>query len=121
MDVGKPRANLGRRLDERFAIFVMLLKAGRDRKDIGVEDDVLWRRSDPVHENFVGARADFDFALFGIGLALLVERHHHHGRAIAHHHACAFDKGVLAFLQRNRIGDRLALHAFKARLDHAPF
>ena len=31
----------------------------------------------------VGARADRDLALDRIGLALLVERHHDHGRAVA--------------------------------------
>ena len=34
-------------------------------------------------EEPVGALADRDLALHGVGLALLVEGHHHHGRAVA--------------------------------------
>ncbi len=39
--------------------------------------------TDLVHQHAIGALADLDLALVGVGLALLVERHYHGGRAIA--------------------------------------
>ena len=38
------RLDLARGLDEVDAVVVVLLDAGRDREDIGVEDDVLGRK-----------------------------------------------------------------------------
>ena len=60
----------------------MLLDAGRDREDVGIEDDVLGREADLLGQELVGARADLDLALERVGLALLVERHHDDGGAI---------------------------------------
>ena len=69
----------------------------------------------------IGALADLDLALPGVGLADLVERHHHHGGAEAAHFAGVFEEQLLAFLQRDGIDDGLALAAFQAGLDHVPF
>ena len=55
---------------------VVLLDPGRDREDVRVEDDVLGREADLLGEQRVGALADRDLALDGVGLALLVEGHH---------------------------------------------
>jgi hypothetical protein len=38
--------DLARRLDEVDAVVVMLLDAGRDREDVGIEDDVFGRKAD---------------------------------------------------------------------------
>ena len=74
-----------RRVDEVDRVVVVLLDAGGDREDVRVEDDVLGREADLVDQDAVGALADLDLALEGVGLALLVERHHHRGRAVAAH------------------------------------
>jgi hypothetical protein len=63
----------------------VLLDAGGDGEDVGVEDDVLGREADLVDQQPVGALADLDLALVGVGLALLVEGHHHRRRAVAAH------------------------------------
>jgi hypothetical protein len=49
-------------------------------KMFGIEDDVLGREADLVHQDVVGALADRDLALDGVGLSLFVEGHHHDGR-----------------------------------------
>ena len=46
-------------LDERLGEAGVPLHAGRDREDVGVEDDVLRREADVVHQKAVGALADF--------------------------------------------------------------
>ena len=52
-----------RRLDEIDAVAVVLLHAGGDGEDIGIEDDVLGRKADLVHQNVVGALANLGLAL----------------------------------------------------------
>ena len=52
--------NPARGLDEIDGVVRMLLDAGGDGEDVGVENDVLGGEANVVHENVVGARADFD-------------------------------------------------------------
>ncbi len=112
--------DLARGLDEVDAVIVVFLDAGGDREDIGVEDDVLGREADLVHQDVVGAGADLDLALLGVGLALLVERHDDDRGAVAAHLAGLGDEGFDAFLHGDRVHDRLAGDALQAGLDHAP-
>ena len=109
-----------RRLDEIDAVVVVLLDAGGDRENIRIEDDVFRREADLVHQNVVGALADLDLALEGVGLALLVEGHHHDRGAVAAHPPRVIGGIPLAFLERDRIDHALALEAPEAGLDHAP-
>ena len=74
-----------RRLDEVDAVIVVLLDAGGDGEDVGVEDDVLGREADLLGQQLVGAGADLDLARLGVGLALLVEGHDDDGGAIGSH------------------------------------
>ena len=74
-----------RRLDEIDGVVVVLLDAGGDGEDVRVEDDVFGREADLLGQELVGARADLDLARAGVGLAVLVERHHHRGGAVAQH------------------------------------
>ena len=115
---GRFGADAPRRLDEGDAVAVVLLDAGRDREDVGVEDDVLGRKAGLLGQQLVGARADRDLALERVGLALLVERHHDHRRAIGAHQPRLAQELLLALLHRDRVDDRLALHAFEPGLDH---
>ncbi len=107
-------------LDEVDRVVGVLLDAGGDREDVGVEDDVLGREADRFGQELVGARADFGLARVGVGLAGFVEGHHDHRRAVAQAQFRAFDELGLAFLHRDRIDDALALDALEAGLDHAP-
>ena len=80
---GSVGLDAARGLDEGHRVVVVLLHAGGHGEDVGVEDDVLGREADLLGEDAVGAPADLDLALDGVGLALLVEGHHHHRRAVA--------------------------------------
>ena len=72
-------------------------------------------------EQAVGALADLDLALERVGLALLVEGHHDRRRAVPPHERRLAQERRLAFLERDRVDDRLSLHALQPRLDHLPF
>ena len=76
------RADLARGLNEVERIGVVLLDPGRDGEDVRIEDDVLGRETDGFGQDAKGALADLHLARGGIGLAGLVEGHHHDRRAI---------------------------------------
>ena len=90
--VGHPAAHLGSRqvlldpacgVDEVHRVVVVLFNAGGNGEDVGVEDDVFGREAYFIDQDSVGAFANFDFALVGVGLAFFVKRHHHSGSAVA--------------------------------------
>ena len=68
--------------DEVDGVVVVLLHAGGDGEDVGVEDDVFGRKADLVDEDAVGALADADLLGEGGGLALLVEGHDDDGGTV---------------------------------------
>ncbi len=114
------RLDPARGLDEVHRVVVVFLDAGGDGEDIGVEDDVLGREPHLVDQDAVGALADLDLALVGVGLALLVEGHHHGGGAIAAHQRGLAAEFGFAFLHGDAVDDALALDALQARFDDAP-
>ena len=79
----QPLLDLPDGLDEGERVLVVLGDAGCDSEDVRVEDDVLGVESGALCQQVVGALADRDLALDGIGLALLIERHHDNGGAVA--------------------------------------
>ena len=115
---GEMVADPARRLDERQAVTIVLFDAGGDGEDVGVEDDVLGREPDLVDQDVVRPLADRRLALERVGLALLVERHHDHRRAVGPHDPRLADERLLALLHRDRVDDRLALDALQPGLDH---
>ena len=100
-----------------FANAVVLLDPRRDREDVRVEDDVLGREAGLLGQQPVGALADRDLALDGVGLALLVEGHHDDAGAVAADRARLLEELLLALLEADRVDDALALEALEAGLD----
>ena len=107
-------------VDEIERVVVVLLDAGGDGQDVGIEDDVVRVEADFIDEDAVGALADADFLLITRGLAVFIEGHHHHRRAVAHDVAGRCLKILLAFLERDRVDDALALQALQAGLEDLP-
>ncbi len=64
-----------RRLDEIDGVVVVFFDSGRDREDVGIEDDVFGRETDFLSQKLVGAGANLELAVLGVRLPLLVERH----------------------------------------------
>ena len=109
--VWQARLYFPRRLDKVETVAGMCLDAGRHGKDIGIEDDIGRVEADLVDEHLVRPLADLELALDGIGLALFVECHDDDGRAVIAAELRLFDERVFAFLETDRVDDRLALHA----------
>ena len=129
-DIAHPAADLRQRkmllnpaggFDEVHRVGVVFLDAGADGEDIGIKNDVLCREAGLLREQVVAALTNGNLALQRIGLAALVEGHDHHRRAVEPDETRLFEKPGLPFLEGNRIDDALALNAFEASLDHAPF
>ncbi len=85
--VGQVLFDPARGVDEVDGVVVVLLHAGGDGEDVGIEDDVFGREADLVDEDAVGALADADAVFEGGGLALLVEGHDDDGGAVFEHRA----------------------------------
>ncbi len=114
-------ADLSRRLDEGDAIAVMLVDAGGDGEDVRVEDDVFGREARLLDQQLVRAAADRHFPLERVSLTLFVEGHDDDRGAIGAHQPRLAQEGLFALLHRDRVDQRLALHAFQSRLDHGEF
>src|SRR5262249_46598313 len=92
-----------RGLDESQAVTVMFLDTGRHGEYIRVENNILGRKADLVHQDIVGTLADRGLAFECIGLAFFIKRHHHHGRAIAAYRTWMFNECGLPPLHPNSI------------------
>ncbi len=120
MDVRQRIGDLARRFDEVDTVIIMLVNAGRDRKDVRIEDDVFRREANLLGQNLVSAGTDFDLALFRVGLSRFVKCHNDNCSTIGTHQTRMMQEGFFAFFERNRVDDRLALNAFQASFDHVP-
>ena len=119
--VGQVVANIGAGVDEIDGVVVVLFDTGGNGEDVRVKNDVFRREADIVDQDVVGALADFSLALLGVGLAVFIERHHHHGGAIAFAQFGVMDELLHAFLHADGVDDTLALNALEAGFDHFPF
>ncbi|MBV6410709.1 MAG: hypothetical protein GAKPKEKM_01531 [Rhodocyclaceae bacterium] len=119
LGAGEILADPARRFDEIDGVVVVLGDAGGDGEDVGVEDDVAGREA-VLHQQVIAAPADRRLARQRVGLALLVEGHDDHRRAVAPDFARLLEELRLAFLERDGIDDALALQALQAGLDHLP-
>ena len=106
--------------DERLGVVVVLLEPGGDRQDVGVDDDVAGVEAGFGGEQADRALGDLDLALDRAGLALLVEAHHDHGRAVVTDLPGLGEEVLLALLQADRVDDALALDALQPGLEGVP-
>ena len=98
----------------------MLLNPRGHRKDIGVEDDVLWRKTSNLSQQFVASSADFIFSRESICLAFLVEGHHNDGSPKFHANTGLLKEFFLTSLETYRVNDAFALQTFKPGFDNGP-
>ena len=109
-----------RRFDEIDGVIAVLVETRRDCQNVWIENDVVCGKPRLLRQQIVGARADFDFALEGVGLAFLIERHHDGGCAVSPDQLCMAQKFFFAVFQADRVHDGFALDAFESGFDDAP-
>ena len=110
-------AELGSRLDVVQPVAIMVGDAGGDGEDVGVEDDVLGWEVELGGQQFERPGTDLDLSLGGVGLPVFVEGHHDHCCTVITAHFCLRQELVDPFFHRDRVDDRLALHALEPGLD----
>src|SRR5437762_8865499 len=93
----------------------MFFNTGRNGEDIRIKNDVLRRKPDIFGEDAVRPRADFHFAVRGIGLALFIKGHNDHRSSVAPDFSCVISKDVFAFFQADAIDDTFALNTLQSR------
>ena len=106
--------------DEVEGIGVVCLDTRGHGKDVGVEDDVLWRHAHHVDQQVIGTLADGDATLISVGLPLFVEGHHHHGSTEAAYLAGTSKEWLFALLERYGVDHALALYALDGCGDDLP-
>ncbi|MDT4856516.1 hypothetical protein FQZ97_909090 [compost metagenome] len=99
MGVRQGRGDLARRFNEIDAVIIVLIDAGRDRKDVRIEDDVFRRETNLLGQNFISAGTDLDLALLGVSLSRFVKSHDDNRRAIGTHQTCVMQEGFFAFFE----------------------
>ena len=117
----KATFNAARGVNEIYAVVVVFFNPGADGENIRVENDVFRREAYVVHQNVISSATNFNFAIFGIGLAHFVKRHNHHSCTVFTHQFSVFDKGFFTFLQRDRVHNRFTLHRLQTCLNYFPF
>lgn len=66
----------------------MSLDTSCHREEIGVENDVFGQETNLFDQKLVGARADFDFSVFALGLACHVKSYYDDGNGIGADQSC---------------------------------
>ena len=99
---------------------IVLVDSGCDRKNVWIENNVFGRKPHLVHQQIVGACTNFLTTLERVGLTFFVKSHHHRCGPITTAQLRLFEERLLPLFEGNRIDDRLALYAFKSRLDYRP-
>ena len=108
------------RLDKVDAVIIMLLNPRCHRKDVGIEDNILRRKTD-TGQQVISPFANLDLAGLRVGLAGFIERHDHNRSTIRHAQARMMQERLFAFFHGYRIDDGLTRNAFQPGLNHAPF
>ena len=99
------------RFNEVHRIIVVFFNPGRDREDIRIKDDVFWRKANLFGQDRVGPGTNLDLAISGVSLSGFIKSHDNDRRSIGQTGTRLFQEWLFAFLQGNRIDNRLALHA----------
>ncbi len=107
--------------NEGLGIVIVFRYTGGNGKNVGVQHDILRRKTDLFCKNAVSPLADLNLALDRFRLTGLIECHHHHASAVTLHTLGLLNKRVLTFLEADRVDDPLALHALQAGLEDRPF
>mmetsp|Transcript_388 Transcript_388/g.710 ORF Transcript_388/g.710 Transcript_388/m.710 type:complete len:351 (+) Transcript_388:2205-3257(+) len=107
-----------RGLDEVDSVVVVLFHSGADGEHVRVEDDVLGRELDLLHQDLVRPLADANLLVAGRCLTLLIEGHDDRRGAVLLQKGGVLLEQLLADLQGDGVHDGLALAPLQPRDDN---
>ena len=107
-------------VDEIHRVVGVLLDAGSDGEDVGVENDVFGWETYALGKQIVRAPADLLLACQSVCLSGLIESHHHHRGPVCQALFRGGNELFLTFLQADGIHYTLALNAAQAGFDDVP-
>ena len=107
-------------LDEVDSVARVFGNACSDRKDIDIENNILWRDVQSFREQPVSSPADFCFPVKCGCLSLFVDGHHHHCSPESVYFFCLFQERLLALLQAYGVYNAFALSVFQTRDNGVP-
>ena len=121
-DLGSGQLALGlpRGFNEGNRVLIVFFDARGHGQDRRIKNDVGRRHAGLLGKQPIGARGNFQLALGGVRLALLVKRHDDDARAVTPDFPGLLQENLLAFFQADGIDDAFALQAFQAGLDDGP-
>src|SRR5205085_2660669 len=88
-----------RGFDKRNCVVVVFFDSRGDSENVGIEDDVVRRKSNFLRQYPICTRADFDLSLDGVGLSSFIESHDDDGRAIPSNYSGMSCERLYAFLE----------------------
>ena len=98
----------------------MFLDARCNGEYVRIKNDVGRINANLFGQYLVGAFANIDLAIDGVGLTGLVERHDDNCGAVILDELCLFNELCFALFEADRVHYRLALHALQTRFDNRP-
>src|SRR5690606_16077 len=90
-------------------VVAVLVHSGCDWKNIGIENDVLWREAYFVDKDVIRTPADFNAPFKAICLAMFVKGHDNGGRTVTHYLPCMLHKFLFASLQADAVYNTFSL------------
>mmetsp|Transcript_14896 Transcript_14896/g.37859 ORF Transcript_14896/g.37859 Transcript_14896/m.37859 type:complete len:315 (-) Transcript_14896:627-1571(-) len=118
---GAKPLDFSRCANEVNRVVVVLRQARSHRQDVGVKDDVVGGNPYFLHQNTEGSLTDIHLVFEVCRLTVLVKGHHNHRGPMPLADLCAALEILLAFLERDRIHNALALGTLEARFHHVEF
>ena len=109
---GQHSLDLTCRFDKGARVVIVFFNAGRNRKNIGIEDNVLGRESDRLGKNVIRTLCYLYLPLQRIRLTFFIKSHDHNCRTVAPDSPRLLNERLLAFFQADGIDNALALQAF---------
>src|SRR5262249_22256655 len=90
-------------------------------QDVWIENEIAGWKSQPLRQQPIGAFADFNLALEGVGLAVFIKRHDYDRRSALPNKSSLSEKFLIPRLELSRVDHPFALDAAETGFDHTPF
>ena len=91
---------------------LMFIHSCSYRKNIGIKNDVFWRKIDFLYQNFIRSFTYFNTSIQGVGLSIFIKGHHDDSCSITANCFGLLNKDFFPLFQTDGIHYTLSLHYF---------